>query len=414
MKNTLLLVGTSFLIGTMACGPQDAISTDEEPGLLQVSEPALTVQSCTPLSVSSVTASGSEAINPPANSVDDRLDTRWSNLGKGSWINYDVGSGRSISGAAIAWHLGNTRINTFTLSVSSDGQAYTQVYSGTSSGTTTAAETYAFSPRAARHLRVTVNGSNVGDWASIAEVRVCNGATTTTPAPSTPVWSGNFETGSLSQWSGQQRVSADRLQLVSSPLREGRYALKVTVKQGDNPISASGNRNELFRLTHEPVGSEYYYRWSTMFAPDFPSPKTWQLFAQWHHEGSSGSPPVEFVVNNGVMSLNCSGTQVWSTPLVRGAWQDFVFHAKWSPNASVGFVELYLNGQLVLPKRSCATQFSGMLNYLKVGLYRNSTIAPVGVLYHDGWTMGRTLSDVLPQGVTLNASAAEVATASGE
>ncbi len=437
MKNTLLLVGTFFLIGAVACGPQDAPTpaqapglsqtnegpglsptTDDGPGLSQTAVPAFTVQNCTPLSVSSVTASGSEAINPPANTVDDRLDTRWSNLGKGSWINYDLGSSRSLSGTAIAWHLGNTRINNFTLSVSPDGQTYTQVYSGTSSGTSTAAETYAFSPTTARHLRITVNGSNVSEWASIAEVRVCAGATPQPqpqppPAPSV-VWSGDFETGDRSQWSGAQMVSADRMQVVSSPVREGRYALKVTVKQGDNPISASGNRNELYRMTHEPVGSEYYYRWSTMFAPDFPSPKTWQLFAQWHHEGNNGSPPIEFVVNNEEMILGCSGASMWHAPLVRGVWQDFIFHAKWSPDANVGFVELYLNGKLVLPKSHCATQFSGMLNYLKMGLYRNSTIAPVGVLYHDGWTMGRTLSDVLPQGVTLDTSAAEVSSASGE
>jgi hypothetical protein len=35
-----------------------------------------------------------------------------------------------------------------------------------------------------------------------------------------------------------------------------------------------------------------------------------------------------------------------------------------------------------------------MLNYLKTGLYRNSTIAPTGVLYHDNWAMGLTLADV--------------------
>jgi hypothetical protein len=399
MNNAILLVGTLSLIASTACGPQDAF-TDEEPAARELSETALTVQNCTPLSISSLKASGYEAVNPPANATDDRLDTRWSNLGKGSWLDYDLGSDKAVAGVAIAWHLGNTRTNTFTLSVSSDGVNYTQVYSGTSSGTTTAAETYAFTSRTARRVRVTVNGNSASDWASIAEARVCSGGTTT-PPPSTVVWTGNFETGDRSQWSGAQMVSADRLQVVSSPLREGRYALKVTVKQGDNPINASGNRNELYRMTHEAVGSEYYYRWSTMFAPDFPSPKTWQLFAQWHHEGNSGSPPVEFVVNNGQLSLNCSGTQVWQAPLVRGVWQDFVFHARWSPNASVGFVELYHNGQLVLPKRSCATQFSGMLNYLKVGLYRNSTVAPVGVLYHDGWTMGRTLADVLPQGTTL-------------
>jgi hypothetical protein len=68
---------------------------------------------------------------------------------------------------------------------------------------------------------------------------------------------------------------------------------------------------------------------------------------------------------------------------------------KWSADASVGFVELYLNGKLVMPKRPIATMFSGQLNYLKMGLYRSDTITADGVVYHDNWVMGRSLSDVL-------------------
>jgi len=393
MKNALLLVGTFLIIGTVACGQQDAFS-DEVPGLLTTTASELTVQNCTPLTATSVISSGSESTNPATNTLDDRLDTRWSNYGKGSWIDYDLGSERTVSGAAIAWHLGTTQLNNFIIYTSLDGMNYTQVYSGKNSATL-AAETYTFPARTARRLRITVFGNNLNDWASIAEARACAGTASTPPA-STVVWRGDFETGDLSQWSKTQMVSADRIQVVSSPVRQGTRAVKVTVKQGDNPIGASGNRNEMVRLTYEPAGSEYYYRWSTMFAPDFPSPATWQLFTQWHHEGSSGSPPVEFAVNNGNIILYCSSTEVWRTPLVRGVWQDFVFHVKWSSNSSTGFLELYHNGNLVLPKRYCATQFSGMLNYLKVGLYRNSTVAPTGIVYHDNWIMGRSLSDVMP------------------
>ena len=39
----------------------------------------------------------------------------------------------------------------------------------------------------------------------------------------------------------------------------------LTVQQGDDPIDASGNRNELVYLSNETVGSEYYYRWKVMF-----------------------------------------------------------------------------------------------------------------------------------------------------
>ena len=397
MKKTLLLVGTLLGIGGAGCGAY-APSTEagEAP---DTSASGLTASNCTQLTATSVIASGNDG-NVPANTLDDRLDTRWSNLGKGSWIDYDLGTTRTVAGATVAWHNGNTRSNTFTVSVSPDGYTYTQVFSGRSSGTTTAAETYTFPAVSTRRLRITVNGNTLNDWASIAEARACAGTATTPPPPtgSSVVWVGDFETGDRSQWSHTQMVSADRLAVVAAPLRQGRYAIKATVRQGDDPINSSGNRNELVKMTREPVGSEYYYRWSTMFDATFPSARTWQLFTQWHHDGNSGSPPVEFYVYGEEIRLNIGGSPgviVWRTPLVRGKWLDFIFHVKWSPDSSVGFVELYLNGQLVLPKRNIATQFSGMLNYLKVGLYRSDTVTQTGIVYHDGWTMARKLEDVL-------------------
>jgi hypothetical protein len=410
VKKTLLLVDALLVLAGAGCGyPDDGVSTDAPFETLETKGDALTVQNCVPLSGLPVLASGHDG-NVPQNTLDDRLDTRWSNFGKGSWIDYDLGSLRSISGVAIAWHAGNQRSSNFTLSTSPDGYAYTPFYTGRSSGTTTAAETYAFAARSARRLRITVNGNTLNDWASIAEARVCT-APTAVPAPSGVVWRGDFETGDRSQWSSTQMVSSDRLAVVPSPVREGRYALKATVRQGDNPISASGNRNELVRMTREKAGDEYFYRWSTMFASDFPSVKTWQLFTQWHHDGCCGSPPVEFYVNGETIYLRVGGTSgsvVWSAPLVRAKWQDFIFHVKWSPDARVGFIELYHNGQLVVAKRYLATMYSGTTNYLKVGLYRNSTVSQTGVVYHDGWIMGRSLQDVMP---TTAASATVVAAA---
>ncbi|HSP80653.1 MAG TPA: heparin lyase I family protein [Myxococcaceae bacterium] len=388
------------MLGGVGCGRHDATESDVPyEALRAAASAALTTQGCTTLPVSTVRAIGDDG-NVPGNTLDDRLDTRWSSLGKGSWLDYDLGAEHDLSGSAIAWHNGHQRTNDFTLSVSSDGQSYTQVYSGRSSGTTMAAETYTFTSRPARYLRITVNGNSINDWASIAEARVCaRSAPGGGGGGSSVVWRGDFETGDRSQWTREQMVSANRLQVVTSPVREGRHALKATVQQGDDPINSSGNRNELVYMSREPVGSEYYYRWSTMFAPDFPSAKTWQLVTQWHHEGNTGSPPVEFYIYGEELRLRiggASGPTVWKTPLVRGEWQDFIFHVKWSPKADVGFVELWHNGQLVLPRRHIATQYSGMLNYLKVGLYRNSTLSPVGVVYHDGWVQARNLEDVLP------------------
>ncbi len=408
MKKTLLLVETLLVLGAVGCGHPDEQGSDALNESLATSAEELTTPSCTQLTATSVIARDHDG-NVPANSLDDRFDTRWSSLGKGTWIDYDLGTSKSVSGVSIAWHSGNLRKSNFVVSTSTDGLTYTQAYTGTSSGTSTTAETVSFTARTARRVRITVNGNSVNDWASIAEARAC--AAPAAPPPSSVVWRGDFETGNRSQWSGTQMVNADRLAIVSSPLRQGRYALKATVRQGDNPISASGNRNEVYRFTNEASGNEYYYSWSTMFASDFPNASTWQVFTQWHHSGCCGSPPVEFYVYGSEIRLRVNGSDVWKTPLVRGQWNDFTFHVKWSPSSTTGFIELWHQGKQVVTKRYMTTMYSGQTNYLKMGLYRNSSISQVGVVYHDGFTMGRTLADVSP---TLAASLPTGATASAE
>jgi uncharacterized protein (TIGR03382 family) len=215
-------------------------------------------------------------------------------------------------------------------------------------------------------------------------------------AQASVVWRGDYETGDWSQWSKAQLVSDDRLQVVTSPVTQGRYALKVTVRQGDNPIGASGNRNELVYLSYEPEGSERWYRWQTMWPADYPSDAPWQIFTQWHHSGSDGSPPMVFSVRGETVRMLANTEVVWTTPLARGLWHDFLFHVKWSPDASVGFVELWYDGVLALPKTFTSTQFAGQTNYLKQGLYRDDTIASTASLFHDGMVVGTTRADVEP------------------
>jgi MYXO-CTERM domain-containing protein len=217
------------------------------------------------------------------------------------------------------------------------------------------------------------------------------------PAVAGVVWRGDFETGDRSQYTSAQMVSADRLQVVTSPVTQGRYALKATVKQGDDPINSSGNRNELVHDVRETSGSEYYYRWSVMFAPDFPSARTWQVFTQWHHDGSSGSPPVEFFVYGEEIRLTMNDSVTpWSMPLTRGVWHEFIFHVKWSADPKVGFIELWHNREQVLAKRNMATMYAGYNVYLKLGLYRSDTVSQTGVVYHDGFIQATQLADVLP------------------
>lgn len=213
------------------------------------------------------------------------------------------------------------------------------------------------------------------------------------------VWKADFESGNLQEWDKTQSMSEDRLAVVEDPARQGRYALRTTVIQGDDPIDASGNRNEVVKITDEKPGSEYFYSWSTMFPADYPSENKWQLFTQWHQAGCCGSPPLEFFVNGEQMHLRVGGSGgkiLWTAPLTRAAWNDFVLHVKWSESPTEGFVELWHNGQPVVQKTHLATQFDKTGQYLKLGLYRDESIAAVGEVFHDNFIMGTTMEDVVP------------------
>ncbi|GHG98045.1 hypothetical protein GCM10012319_63240 [Comamonas sp. KCTC 72670] len=213
------------------------------------------------------------------------------------------------------------------------------------------------------------------------------------------VWKGDFETGNISQWTRSQSVANSRLQVVTDVVREGRYALKATVRQGDDPIGASGNRNELLYISQEKVNSTWYYKWSTLFPTNYPLDERWQVFAQWHQAGCCGSPPLEFYARNDELYMRVGGAKgkvLWTAPMQRGDWHDFVLEVKWSPDAKAGFVQLWHNGKLVVKKTHAATQFGKELNYLKLGLYRDSSIRPEASVYHDGFHMASTLEAVLP------------------
>lgn len=218
---------------------------------------------------------------------------------------------------------------------------------------------------------------------------------TTVAARAEVLWRGDFETGDTSQWTKTQRVAPNRLAIVSSPVRQGQHAARFEVRQGDDPINASGDRSELVYAPLEAEGNERWYGWSTLWPSTYPSANTWQVFTQWHHTGLTGSPPLEMYVIGEAVHLRIDArTVLWTTPLVRGRWHDFVLHVKWSSDPDVGFVELWYDGARVLPKTFGRNMYPGQKNYLKQGLYRSDTIAVTGTLFHDGMTIGTSFDDL--------------------
>lgn len=123
-----------------------------------------------------VTAIGSQTGNPPTNTIDNSLATRWAQAGTGQWIRYDMGKLVEVTAVDIAYYLGNTRFSKFNIQTSIDGITYTTVLENqTTSGLTDELERYKFqNPVQARYVRIVCNGNSTGgeNWNSITEVRV--------------------------------------------------------------------------------------------------------------------------------------------------------------------------------------------------------------------------------------------------
>ena len=131
------------------------------------------------------TASGNDG-NVPASAIDGNMATRWSSDGVGQWIRGDLGAVKALNALDIAWFRGNERASKFVIATSADGTTFTQVFAGTSSGSSAAFERYTFPTVNARYVRVTVNGNTLNAWASISELAAISGTTQPPPPPPPP------------------------------------------------------------------------------------------------------------------------------------------------------------------------------------------------------------------------------------
>lgn len=183
MRGALALAGALLLVQA-GCGPATAEDSEPPPPENPPGEFDV-VEAQTALVASSgfttLTASTYRAGNPPASAADGSLSTFWSAYGNGVYIVGDMGSVQSVSALSIAWYRGAYRKANFAIQVGTTTSSYKTVYSGTSSGRTSALERYAFTALSARYVKVIVNGNTENKWASIPELRV--ESTVATPAP---------------------------------------------------------------------------------------------------------------------------------------------------------------------------------------------------------------------------------------
>lgn len=121
--------------------------------------------------IDTVTASGDDG-NIPSNTLDGSLSTRWSSNGDGEWIQFQLDGQYTLLSIDIAFHNGASRTSSFDIQVSTDGSNWSTVYSGQSSGTTTALETFDTTDSTASYIRYLGHGNSNNDWNSLTEVEL--------------------------------------------------------------------------------------------------------------------------------------------------------------------------------------------------------------------------------------------------
>src|SRR5918992_2983621 len=136
---------------------------------------------CTIPHINGVSAKGNDG-HLPQNTLDNNANTRWSNMGLPSWIQYDLGTkSQPICDIDIAWYRGNLRVNTFIISSSDDGKNFVPIFIGKSTGKTTSPEKYDVQDTDAKYIRITVERNSETDSASITEVDINGGSQTPVP-----------------------------------------------------------------------------------------------------------------------------------------------------------------------------------------------------------------------------------------
>ncbi len=236
------------------------------------------------------------------------------------------------------------------------------------------------------------------------------------------LFDGGFETGDTTQWAGidwnLERPLDEQLQIVTDTVRQGMYAVKTIVHDGDEFLDTGGERIQFESPgPREHEGDDYWYAWSTLFPEEWQPPNEWLLIADWHATYPDVCQPLQFELDNAnalsvriltgdVTGYDCfdgPGTALQKTAVIiphitLGEWNDFIIHVQWTTSEN-GSIEVW-------HKLESEAEFTKVLDwhdiptlqyqgdpaqpdtpYFILAHYRDESNTHTSVLYHDGFRM---------------------------
>src|SRR5208283_1668308 len=209
------------------------------------------------------------------------------------------------------------------------------------------------------------------------------------------IWRGDFETGTTEQWKGAPK--SDSVKVVTEPVREGKFALRI-----DGTNAAKKGNYDRIEFQHQPKppgtaeGTERYFGWS-VYLP--------KKFTDGHHTVGY------FETRNSwsqLMTFEAQGEDIkfstrvpyklhWTGKgkLTPGHWHDFAIHVLWSRDPAKGFVEVWFDGDQVVPLTKTATLRDENVAFFQIGLFRETSDVPETIII-DHVVEATTLKEVTP------------------
>jgi Polysaccharide lyase len=146
-------------------------------------------------------------------------------------------------------------------------------------------------------------------------------------------------------------------------------------------------------------GDELYFRVDFVLDPDFPVDQgnSFCLVNQIHHGGNTGSPPIEFDISSGRISVRGDSTAYVQDlgPAVVDTVYKLVYRVKFSADPANSLLEVWLNDDQVLTgfQVPCATLIDGNSYWKGATMYCDPDIPPLTV-YQNAHRVGTTFDSV--------------------
>lgn len=224
------------------------------------------------------------------------------------------------------------------------------------------------------------------------------------PARAVVVWTGDLETGDVSQWQGT--LNPQNITVVPSPVAQGMWAAHIQLT--NDAVWPNGLKR--VELRHLPAsartaeGADTYFAWSFYLPATLPTDPSQQI-GYWESQ-QSYQQMMAFAVEGErirfVTRQPMNQTQ-WQddTAATAQIWHRIAMHIVWSKDPLIGTVDVWFDGNQVVTAGAAKTLNDDNPHFTQVGLLRGMiTFSDMPVIVIDDAVEGDTLADVRPDALS--------------